>query len=275
MITGNYNLVVDPDWKNVQQQDVFLECDTTGGAVTINLFEIAELLRFWNVKIIISDVQNNASSNNIIVNAGGSDLFDNDTTNQLVLNSNGSSLSLQVVSESHWLAIESVGGVVAPIWDLIVGDTGLGADAQVESALTQVSETVQIQGVPNNAYKLRAKVTFDGSSNVYVNYIGLITVELGEDIKVFANDSVFVCLDSGLAGEIVSPLAVNGYVQNTLSGASENIPFALLNPDNTLGNPNEYFLFLLTGNPNNFQATGYLDITILSASQSVTYTQNA
>ena len=71
MITGTYNLTVNPQWINVQQQEVFLECDTTLAPVTINLFEIAELNRFWGVKIIISDANNNAGTNNITINASG------------------------------------------------------------------------------------------------------------------------------------------------------------------------------------------------------------
>ena len=60
MITGTYNLTVNPQWRNLQQSEVFLECDTTLAPVTINLFEIADLSRFWNVKIVISDPNNNA-----------------------------------------------------------------------------------------------------------------------------------------------------------------------------------------------------------------------
>ena len=275
MITGTYDLTVNPQWINLQLAEVFLECDTTLAPVTINLFEIADLKRFWNAKIIISDVNNNAGTNNITVNCGGSDVFDNDTINQLVLNVNGSSLSLQVVSEAQWLAIESVGGVIAPVWDVIVGDPLLGADTFVESGVTQISETVNIGGDSFAVYKLRGTIQFDGSSSIYVNYIGLITIDLGKKFVVLANDSVLSCLDSGLTGDIVSPLAVGGFVQNTLSGASENIPFALLNPDNTIGNPNEYYLFFLAGNPNDFEAIALLDITIITTSANLTYTQNA
>ena len=275
MITGTYNLSVNPQWINLQQAEVFLECDTTLAPVTINLFEIADLKRFWNAKIIISDVNNNAGTNNITVNCGGSDVFDNDTINQLVLNVNGSSLSLQVVSETQWLAIESVGGVIAPVWDAIAGDPLLGADTSVKSGVTQISETVLLGGNSNAVYKLRGTITFDGTTNIYAKYIGLITVDLGSTLTVLANDSILVCEDSGLTGEVVSPLAVGGFVQNTLSGASENIAFALLNPDNLVGNPNEYYLFFLAGNPNNFLATAFLDITFITTSPNLTYTQNA
>lgn len=114
MITGTYNLTVNPQWINVQQQEVFLECDTTLAPVTINLFEIVELNRFWGVKIIISDANNNAGTNNITVNSSGSDTVDDDTTNQIVINTNGSSVSFQVASETQWLAIESVVAGLTP-----------------------------------------------------------------------------------------------------------------------------------------------------------------
>ena len=114
MITGTYNLTVNPQWINVQQQEVFLECDTTLAPVTINLFEIVELNRFWGVKIIISDANNNAGTNNITVNASGSDTVDDDTTNQIVINTNGSSVSFQVASETQWLAIESLVAGLTP-----------------------------------------------------------------------------------------------------------------------------------------------------------------
>jgi hypothetical protein len=130
MITGTYNLTVNPQWINVQQQEVFLECDTTLAPVTINLFEIAELNRFWGVKIIISDANNNAGTNNITVNASGSDTVDDDTTNQIVINTNGSSVSFQVASETQWLAIESLVAGLTPtapykVYTALLTQTGI------------------------------------------------------------------------------------------------------------------------------------------------------
>ena len=116
MITGTYNLVVDPQWRNVQLQELFLECDTTLAPVTINLFPIADLNRFWNVKLIISDANKNASVNNITINTGSVglvpvfDTIDEQGNTQIILNTNGESVVFQPVSESTWLAIESLGG---------------------------------------------------------------------------------------------------------------------------------------------------------------------
>lgn len=61
MITGNYNLTPTVEWRTVQLEDQFLECDTTLGDVNIFLPNIAELDRFWSVRIhIINKVGANA-----------------------------------------------------------------------------------------------------------------------------------------------------------------------------------------------------------------------
>ena len=280
MITGTYNLAADPQWRNVQLQELFLECDTTLAPVTINLFPIVDLNRFWNVKIVVSDVNNNAGTNNITINAGSVglvpvfDTIDQDGNVQVVLNENGESLSLQVASETQWIGSASTGGLV-PTWNVLQGDAGLGGDPTVFSGLTQVSGKVDTTILGNgNIYNLKGFTTFDGSNNVYAKYIGLITVDLGSNIGLFANASTFECTDGALTGTITSTLANNAWVTNTLSGSSEQIPFVVINPDNTLGNPNEYYLYLLVGNPNSFEATAVLDINIITDSTTVTYTQN-
>jgi hypothetical protein len=279
MITGNYNLAADPQWRNVQLQEIFLECDTTSAPVTINLFPIVDLNRFWNVKIVVSDVNNNAGTNNITINAGSVglvpvfDTIDQDGNVQVVLNENGESLSLQVASATQWIGSESIGGV-SPIWNLIEGDALLGGDPTVISGLTQLSGKVDTALFSNNIYSLKGFTFFDGSSNVYAKYIGLTTVDLGSGFGLFSNASTMECTDVALTGTITSTLANNAWVTNTLSGASEQIPFVVINADNTIGNPNEYYLYLLVGNPNSFSATASFDITILTDSPTVTYTQN-
>jgi len=273
-ITGTYNLVVNPQWRQLQLQDVYLECDTSDAPVTINLFEISELNRFWNVRLIITDVSNNASLNNITINASGSDTIDQEGNVQVVLNTNGESVTFQPVSEVQWVAIESVGGI-SSTWDLIQGDAGLGGDPTVYSGLTQVGGIVNddISG-SSSIYNLKGIIDFDGSANIYSKYIGLITVDLGSTFSIASNASTFSCNDVALNGSIASTMSNGGWVQNDVSGASEEIPFVVINPDNSVGNPNEYYLYLLAGNPNNFTATVSLDLTIITNSTTVTYTQN-
>jgi hypothetical protein len=279
MITGTYNLLADPSWSLLQLNVVRLECDTTAGPVTINLPAISTLAQSTNLKLLIVDATANASVNNITINAGTtgappvSDTFDDDTTTALILDANGSSVSIQNLTSTQWLAVESVGGLTQN-YDLIQGNPGLGGDSRVQSGFQKISDTATVSSVTNGLYKLKAILDFDGSANVYAHYIGLITVDLGATLEIAANDSVFNCTDTGLAGTIDSVLANYAWVTNSGTGVSEQIPFVVFNPDNTPGNPNEYYIYLLTGNPNNFSGTGYLDITFLTNSTTVTYTQN-
>lgn len=110
-ISGNYNLVVSPLWKNVQLEEIYLECDTSTAPVTINLFPIADLSRFWNVKIYITDVSNNAGTNPITINAGSSGVpLVSDTINRqgltnFAIDYNGGDVVLFVVSENKWSAL--------------------------------------------------------------------------------------------------------------------------------------------------------------------------
>jgi hypothetical protein len=105
-ITGNYTLEVNDSWRLLNLQEIYLQCNTSLGAVNIDLFEIINLAGFWNVKIYITDISNNASVNNIVVNASGSDIIDSTGTTSSIINVNGGSLELQVVGDTQWLCLE-------------------------------------------------------------------------------------------------------------------------------------------------------------------------
>jgi len=109
-ISGTYNLVANSNWKNLVLQEIYLECDTTLAPVTINLFPISDLGRFWNVKIYVTDISNNAGTNPITINAGSSGLpLVSDTVNRqgltnFTINYNGGDAVLMVVTGNKWSA---------------------------------------------------------------------------------------------------------------------------------------------------------------------------
>ena len=273
MITGTYNLIAQPSWAAITFQEVILECNTVFGPVVINLPAISQLAQVTNLKLFIVDVTSNASTNNITINVGGSDTFNDSTTTQLVLNTDDSSVLIQNVAATQWMAFESTAGTTA-IWDLVYGDPGLGGDPTVATDLQMIPGTIKSLGVTGFAYNLKGITDFDGSSNVYIKYLGVITVDLGATIQVINNSSVISATDSSLTGDIISNLANNAWVTNDATGVSEQIPFVVLNPDNTLGNPNEYYIYLLVGNPNAFTGAVSFDFTIATNSTAVTYNQN-
>ena len=109
-ISGTYNLVANSNWKNLVLQEIYLECDTTLAPVTINLFPISDLGRFWNVKIYVTDISNNAGTNPITINAGSSGLpLVSDTINRqgltnFTINYNGGDAVLMIVTGNKWSA---------------------------------------------------------------------------------------------------------------------------------------------------------------------------
>lgn len=104
VITGTYDLVVNPNWKQLQLQEIYLECDTSLSSVTINLFPIADLDRFWNVKIYVTDLSNNAGANPIIINADGLDTINRQGYTNFTIDYNGGDVVLMVVSGNKWSA---------------------------------------------------------------------------------------------------------------------------------------------------------------------------
>jgi hypothetical protein len=99
------------------QQDVFypdpeteLLCDTSVGAVTINLLPISELKNYWGFVILVNDLKGNALTNNITVNATGGNTINGLSLTNFVINTNGGSLVFQPVSVNQWVVFSNGGG---------------------------------------------------------------------------------------------------------------------------------------------------------------------
>lgn len=100
-ISGTYNLPVLPEFRNIQQQDIYLFCDTSQADVNIYLPSVSDWNGFWNAKIYISDMSNNSYAHPIFIHAGG-----DDTINQLpyeAVNSNGASCNIVITGSKNWL----------------------------------------------------------------------------------------------------------------------------------------------------------------------------
>jgi len=105
IITGTYNLIAEPSYSLLQLQDIYLECDTTINSVVINLFEIEELKGYKNVKIYISDISNNAGTNNIVINSFGTDTINIQGTNSFLINQNGGCCIFSIINQNQWSGI--------------------------------------------------------------------------------------------------------------------------------------------------------------------------
>lgn len=90
----------------VKDNDVVLNCDTSVGAVTINLLQIPD--NYWNTqyRIYIVDSGNNAATNNITINAGTNQTIDNFSSK--VISTSGDRVVISVSSNNSYITIDAV-----------------------------------------------------------------------------------------------------------------------------------------------------------------------
>jgi len=88
--------------------EITIDCDSTLGDIFVILPEIALFQNLYsNFKLIINDVGNTASTNPIVISSSGGDLVNVDGNSTAQINVNGASLVFQVLTETHWLCVES------------------------------------------------------------------------------------------------------------------------------------------------------------------------
>jgi hypothetical protein len=205
-ITGNYTLNINPDWKQVQLDEVYLECDTSGGPVTIQLFEIVGLLGFPNIKLYVSDISGNASNNNITVTAGGSDLID--SSNSVVIDTNNGIEVMAIVNEKQWIAISSeTGGPVGPpvvnyantfcVDQFHGGRTGI--QGRFDSPWFSISDAISSAVLTNPTSTNRAIIWV--RSGTYVNQ----NITLRDNIDIYCEPGVIftgACLINDFSGAV-------------------------------------------------------------------------
>lgn len=103
--------------------DVILNCDTSTGAVIINLLEISA--NFWNTqwRLYIIDSGNNASVNNITINAGSGQTINGSSS--LVVSTNSAQIVLQISSNTAFVGVESYCCAGAQGVTSIIAGTGI------------------------------------------------------------------------------------------------------------------------------------------------------
>jgi hypothetical protein len=86
---------------SVNNDDVVLACDTSTLAVTLNLGQIAQ--GYWNTnwKLYVYDSSNNASVNNITINAGSGQKINN--ANSITINTNGGAYLISVLNNTSFI----------------------------------------------------------------------------------------------------------------------------------------------------------------------------
>lgn len=111
-----FDLINNPEWIQLQEQEIYIHCDTRAGQVDVVLPEINTLNGFYNLKLYIVDVYGSASTNNIVISTSGSDTID--AVSGITLNINNISTSISIVSSDKWISLEGIAAAGAKIADL-------------------------------------------------------------------------------------------------------------------------------------------------------------
>ncbi len=230
VITGTYNLSQEDYWRLSQLQELYLECDTTLVPVVINLCPIADLERFWNVKIYISDLSNNAFTNNITINCDASDKINLDGQTSQVISQNGGSCYLAVTNENTWVAFISYDdpdgyttvqdegvslpqrsiidfqgpGVVASdngsktIVNILAGNS-FGLFAQTANSTPITATTAELSLIDGGIGSLSVPANgFQVGASFRADFGGIISAKNNDAIRIRVKSGALTLLDSGL-----------------------------------------------------------------------------
>ena len=105
IVTGTYNLQASFGYNLLQENEIYLECDTTLAPVIINLPLISDFDGLLNMKVYITDYGNNAFNNNIsIVPASGNTI---NSFGGIIIDNNNGSVSVSIARTDKWIAYDS------------------------------------------------------------------------------------------------------------------------------------------------------------------------
>lgn len=195
----------------INNDDSMLYCDTSSGAVVINLIDIPTDRWSTQYKLYIIDNSNNAATNNITINAPTG--FTINGSSSFVMSTNGESCIVKISSNTNFIAESSIsgggGGVVIAFegtnWNFVYGNGTHTANAtQLQNAYNS-AKTKTPNGLPLSAtnrftiivgagyYEFASNFTLDtefidivslsGKTDVILNGVGTIVIST-DNIKI-------------------------------------------------------------------------------------------
>jgi len=124
-----FNVEVTDEMKRSTGNVIRLLCDTKGGAITINLPKIANLGNFIDVRVLVDDIADNATANNITIVCDVANKIENAVN--YVIQINGGKAELYVSNKLEWgvMALETTPATGVKVFKAIVSQAGVAAPA--------------------------------------------------------------------------------------------------------------------------------------------------
>ena len=131
-----------------------------------------------------------------------------------------------------------------------------GLDPDVISGMTS-SGTYRINGIVYSEYRINANVNVPGGTNVYINYIGTVTIT-GATFTPHLTRGIVIADDPGGFFKVQSSLTSGSLVYDETLGFAAPVDLMTVNYDNTTS-ANDYDIFFISGNTNNFSCNVFVD----------------
>lgn len=124
--------------------DVVLYCDTSTGAVTINLLDIPNDYWMTTWKLYIVDYSNNAATNNITINAGSGQTIN--AQSSVVITQNGGSVIVEITGNTTFICNPSSSTTQDTGWIDLVGFTWISSNNPRKPQFRIIGKQVHFRG---------------------------------------------------------------------------------------------------------------------------------
>jgi hypothetical protein len=135
----------------------------------------------------------------------------------------------------------------------------VGSDPYVISGMSSTTVgTYDLNGTLYDMYKINAKISVPGGSNVYVNYIGTVTTITGSTFIPNHTQGIVLADDPGGFNRVQSVLSSGALVYDETLTFAAPLDLMTVNYDNTTSS-SDYDIFFIAGNTNNFSCDVFVD----------------
>lgn len=152
---GTHDVTVNNKIFPTGNETVRILCDTSSGAVIINLPSITDFKSALGAKIIIEDVNDNAATNNITINAATGNTINNGSS--LVISNNGEKAVVFIASKTELAVLETGESLItASVQDAITAFAGGGQASATQ--LTKEYNRVTVVATDADSVKMPSAI---------------------------------------------------------------------------------------------------------------------
>ena len=147
-----------------------------------------------------------------------------------------------------------------------------GSDPAVSTQMIKLNKTIK-NGPVYDVYKIKAIVDIPGGSTTYVNYLGTVTNSTTTSFQPIATKGLVDAADPNFI-RVQSALTTGALVDDAFLGYAAPVDLITVSYDNTILTANDFVIFLIAGNTNNFACRVWVDFEfIVPTGDTITFSE--